>query len=819
MSKSKSMSMNVPQTPLSDDEWLIRESGWAPDMPDRHREGDRESILALGNGYLGIRGALEESPEGATPQTYVAGVFDKSTAETVEIVNLPNPFDFRIYADGAPVAVDRMDVVSHERTLDMRKGQLYRETEYRSHVGRYGYRSVRALSAHDKHIAMMRVSFVSYDSDIDILVKSGIDASTMNIRPEMGTTVKHYTTEEEDRIGKTSYLSVMTKDSGIVVSYAAKLSVRRSDDEADAQDESDEIIESDESSGSDKSCGVVEVADVVRTSEWCDDRFTENLHFRAEKGVVYTVDRIVSVYTSRDLPREQIRDACLNAISRSSEIGFDGLLEAHIDSWNRTWEAADIAIECAGAGSDCDVARALRFNLYHLLIAGSDSDDQVSIAPKALTAEWYGGHVFWDTELFVLPFFTFTDPAVARNLLLYRYHRLPAARKNAREYGFAGARFPWESADTGEEATPREWFDKAGDLIMVHTMEREHHITADVAYAVYQYYMATGDSEFMSDYGAEIILESARFWASRAVKNDRTGRYEIRAVIGPNEYQECINNNAYTNYIAGWNLRCAVSLCKDPAITLPQTQLQPPLQPEADELQEWQRIADEIDFAVRDDGMIEEFEGYFKREDMVLSERNGTGMPVYPDAALMDRVQETQLVKQADVVMLLHLFPGDFSLDVKRANLEYYERRTTHESSLSPSIHSILYAETGDARAAYRYFKHALYGDLGGTYENTHHGIHSASMGGVWQAVVFGFAGVRMKGSVLAVNPRLPDEWTQLRFNLCWHGARLKFDISRSEVGISVGSAGDLPVSLEIGGVIHELSGNDTKVVEYGEND
>ena len=795
--------MSFPQIPLSDDEWLIRESGWVPDTPNQHRQGDRESILALGNGYIGIRGALEESPAGATPQTYVAGVFDKSTAETVEIVNLPNPFDFRIYADGAPVAVDRMDVVSHERTLDMKKGLLFRETEYRSYSGRYGYRSVRALSAHDKHIAMMRVSFVSYDSDIDILVKSGIDASTMNIRPEMGTTVKHYTTDEEDRIGNASYLSVMTKDSGIVVSYAAELSVRRSDDEVAESDKSDVVV------------------DVVRTSEWCDDRFTENVHFRAEKGVVYTVDRIVSVYTSRDLPREQIRDASLNALNRSSEIGFDRLLEAHIDSWNRTWEAADIAIECAGAGDgerggegpDCDVSRALRFNLYHLLIAGSDSDDQVSIAPKALTAEWYGGHVFWDTELFVLPFFTFTDPAVARNLLLYRYHRLPAARKNAREYGFAGARFPWESADTGEEATPGDWFDKAGNLIMVHTMEREHHITADVAYAVYQYYMATGDSEFMSEYGAEIILESARFWASRGVRNDRTGRYEIRAVIGPNEYQECVNNNAYTNYLAGWNLRCAVSLCNDPAITLPQPQ------PTMDELQEWQRIADEIDFTVRDDGMIEEFEGYFKRDNTVLSERNEMGMPVYPDAALMDRVQETQLVKQADVVMLLHLFSDDFSLDVKRKNLEYYERRTTHESSLSPPIYAILYAETGDVDAAYRYFKYALYGDLGGNYGNTHHGIHSASMGGVWQAVVFGFAGVRMKESVLAVNPRLPDEWIRLRFNLCWHGARLKFEISRSEVSISAGSAGDLPVSLEIGGAIHELSGNETRVIEYGDDD
>jgi len=784
---------------LSDDEWLIRERGFDPD-----RQAGSESVFSLGNGYLGSRGVLEEMPAGSSQGTYVAGIFDKSDAETVEIVNLPGPVGFRLYADGEPVAIDQMEVTGHERVLDMKHGTLVRRTSYQSKKsGLHEYRSLRAFSAADEHIMLMRVYFVALGSDVDILVESSIDASTLNIRKEMGTEIKHYSVVEADQTDGICYLDVKLNDSGRMIAYAADLSVQSSD------------------SGGD---------DVVRTSEFADGKLTESLRFRAHKGIVYTFEKIVSIYTSRDVPPEDtrnIRDMAVDALKQSLNTGFDEMLAAHNDKWDELWSAADIVID-----GDPDAMKALRFNLYHLMIAGSRSDDQVSIAPKALTSSWYNGHFFWDTELFVLPFFTFIYPGIARNLLMYRYYRLDEARKNAGKQNLPGALFPWESAETGEEVTPKTWVNPEGTIIGVHTMEREHHITGDVAYAVYQYYRATADTGFLLNYGAEIILETARFWAGRVVYNDTSGKYEIKDVIGPNEYQECVDNNAYTNYLARWNLRCGVMLYTEILGRYPDKRrtLCEKIGLKQSEIDAWRKIADNIEFTVLDDGMIEEFSGYFEKLDVTIEKWNERGMPVFPGAVPLERAYETQLVKQADVVLLLHLFNENFSDDVKTVNLDYYDRRTTHESSLSPSIYAILCTEAGDVDRAYKYLKYALYGDLSNNYGNVKHGIHAASLGGVWQAVIFGFAGVRIKtkgdGSldeILTVNPRLPENWKRLRFNLCWQGFKLEFDILAGGVGVFFRSTSDdggdgagVTLPIEVRGRLYEISGNKMAVIKYG---
>jgi kojibiose phosphorylase len=785
---------------LSDYEWLIRERGFDPD-----RQAGCESVFSLGNGYLGSRGVLEEMPAGSSQGTYVAGIFDKSEAETVEIVNLPGPVGFRLYADGEPVAIDQMEVTGHERVLDMKHGTLVRRTSYQSKKsGLHEYRSFRVFSAADEHILLMRVYFVALGSDVDILVESSIDASTLNIRKEMGTEIKHYSVVEADQTDGICYLDVKLNDSGRMIAYAADLSVQSSD------------------SGGD---------DVLRTSEFADGKLTESLRFRAHKGIVYTFEKIVSIYTSRDVPPEDtrnIRDVTVDAMKQSLNRGFDEMLAAHNDKWDELWSAADIVID-----GDPDAMKALRFNLYHLMIAGSRSDDQVSIAPKALTSSWYNGHFFWDTELFVLPFFAFTYPGIARNLLMYRYYRLDEARKNARKQNLPGALFPWESAETGEEVTPKTWVNPEGTIIDVHTMEREHHITGDIAYAVYQYYRATADTGFLLNYGAEIILETARFWAGRVAYNDTSGKYEIKDVIGPNEYQECVDNNAYTNYLARWNLRCGVLVYAEILGRYPDKRktLCEKIGLKQSELDEWRKIADNIEFTVLEDDMIEEFSGYFDKLDVTIEKWNERGMPIFPDAVPLERAHESQLVKQADVVLLLHLFNEDFPDDVKTVNLDYYDRRTTHESSLSPSIYAILCTEAGDVDRAYKYLKYALYGDLYDNYGNVKHGIHAASLGGVWQAVVFGFAGVRIKtkggGSLdemLTVNPKLPENWKRLRFNLCWQGFKLEFDILTGGVGILFRSASDdggdgagVTLPIEVRGRLYEISGNKRKVIMYAD--
>ena len=801
---------------LADDEWLIRERGFDPD-----RQAGSESVFSLGNGYLGSRGVLEEMPAGSSQGTYVAGIFDKSEAETVEIVNLPGPVGFRLYADGEPVAIDQMEVTGHERVLDMKHGTLVRRTSYQSKKsGLHEYRSLRAFSAADEHIMLMRVYFVALGSDVDILVKSSIDASTLNIRKEMSTEVAHYSVVKADHTDGVGYLAVELNDSGCTVAYATDLSVQSGDSDGDEDDEADV----------DADIGDVDV-DALRTSEFADGKLTESVRFKARKGTVYTFKKIVSMYTSRDVPPEDtrnIRDITVDALKQSLNTGFDGMLAAHTGVWDEMWSAADVVID-----GDHDAMKALRFNLYHLMIAGSRSDDQVSIAPKALTSSWYNGHFFWDTELFVLPFFTFTYPGIARNLLMYRYYRLDEARENARSQNLPGALFPWESAETGKEVTPKTWVNPEGTIIDVHTMEREHHITGDVAYAVYQYYRATADTGFLLNYGAEIILETARFWAGRVVYNDTSGKYEIKDVIGPNEYQECVDNNAYTNYLARWNLQCGILLYTEILRGYPDERrtLCEKIDLKQSEIDEWRKIADNIEFTVLDDGMIEEFSGYFEKLDVTIEKWNERGMPVFPDAVPLERAYETQLVKQADVVLLLHLFNEDFPSDVRKINLDYYDRRTTHESSLSPSIYSILCTEAGDVDRAYKYLKYALYGDLSDNYGNVKHGIHAASLGGVWQAVIFGFAGVRMKsrgggetGEILNVNPRLPKNWERLRLNLCWQGSILEFDITAGGVGVFFRSASDdggdgagVTLPIEVRGRLYEVPGNERTVIRYGD--
>ncbi|RZN36646.1 MAG: glycoside hydrolase family 65 protein [Methanosarcinales archaeon] len=783
---------------VSDDEWLIQERGFNPD-----RQAKYESVFSFGNGYMGSRAVLEELPAGSSQGTYVAGIFDKSEAETVEIVNLPDPVGLRLYADGEPIAIDQMDVTGYDRTLDIRCGTLARRTSYQSKKGglyEYEYWSLRAFSAADEHIMLMRVYFIAVDSDVDILVENSIDGSTLNIRKEMGTRIAHYSVVEADHADDVGCLVAKLNDSGRSVAYAANLSIGTGSND-------NEVVDG-----------------VVRTSEFADGKLTESVRFKARKGTLYTFKKIVSIYTSRDVPpgdTRNIRDVAVDALKQSLKTGFDRMLTAHTDARDKMWSMSDIVID-----GDPDATKALRFNLHHLMMAGSRSDDQVSIAPKALTSSWYNGHFFWDTELFVLPFFTFTYPAIARNLLMYRYHRLDEARKNARKQNLSGALFPWESAETGEEVTPKTWVNPEGTIIDVHTMEREHHITGDVAYAVYQYYRATADTEFLLDYGAEIILETARFWAGRVTYNNTSGKYDIKDVIGPNEYQECVDNNAYTNYLARWNLRCGIMLYTEILKRYPdkRTILCEKIGLKQLEIDEWRKIADNIEFTVLDNGMIEEFSGYFEKLNVTIEKWNERGMPIFPDAVPLERAHESQLVKQADVVLLLHLFNEDFTHNVKTVNLDYYDHRTTHESSLSPSIYTILCTEAGEVDRAYKYLKHSLYGDLSDNYGNVKHGIHAASLGGVWQAVVFGFAGVRMKSGngktseILAVNPRLPENWTHLQFNLCWQGFKLELDISAGNVGIFFESAGDgVTVPVDIEGVSYEIPGNKRTVITYGD--
>jgi trehalose/maltose hydrolase-like predicted phosphorylase len=431
-----------------------------------------------------------------------------------------------------------------------------------------------------------------------------------------------------------------------------------------------------------------------------------------------------------------------------------------------------------------ELQRAVRFALFQLMASVADSGE-TALGARGLTGPGYRGHVFWDTDVFVLPFLAATRPEAARSLLEYRIRRLPAARTEARAFGRAGARFPWESARTGRDATPAHATTRSGELIPIRTGEQEEHIVADVAWAAACYLDWTGDEEFRSGPALALFVETARYWASR-IRLDRSGGGHIDGVIGPDEYHEQIDDNAFTNVMARWNLRHAaeaVALEGDDSVA------------EA-ERERWLELADAlVDGYDPASGLYEQFSGFFELEPLVIEEL-APRRPVAAELLLgRERLQAAQVVKQADVLMLHHLVPGEVAHDSLRSNLLYYEPRTAHASSLSSGIHASLLARAGMLEKAVAALELTSRIDLDDLTQTTAAGLHLAAMGSLWQALAFGFAGLRPSGSCLRVDPHLPDDWHALELRIGFRGARATV---RAE-GRTLTLTADPPVNFLVG--------------------
>ena len=480
-------------------------------------------------------------------------------------------------------------------------------------------------------------------------------------------------------------------------------------------------------------------------------------------GQPYRLGRFVTVYTSRDTERPA--EAAAEHLERLIAAGAEPLLTDHVAAWAERWRTADVEID----GDDV-AQRALRFAVYHL-VAVDPEDERVSIGARALTGGSYQGHVFWDTELYMLPFYLYTQPESARSLLMYRYLTLPGARANARRLGWRGALYAWESAETGEEMTPPSVIAPDGSVWAVLNGTQENHISADVAYAVWQYWEATQDERFLQDAGAEILLETARFWASRG-EMGADGRYHIRHVIGPDEYHEDVDDSAYTNVMAQWNLERAVEVTRLMRARWPERwrQLVERIELDPEEPDRWSEIARIMYTGFDPDtGLFEQYRGFFGLEPIDLAAWAPRNAPM--DVLLgRPRTQRSQVVKQADVVMLLYLLWDRFPPAVREANFRYYEPRTGHGSSLSPAIHALVAARLGDMDLAARYLRQAAEIDLADNMGNASGGVHAAALGGLWQAVVFGFGGLHFTPAGPALDPRLPPGWHGLRFPVQWRG-------------------------------------------------
>ena len=522
--------------------------------------------------------------------------------------------------------------------------------------------------------------------------------------------------------------------------------------------------------------------------------------WKSRPGQVARFERLVAV-TRSDSRAIDPGSGAREKLSVVRRLGWRGVVAEHEASWISRWDLSDV--EVAG---DAAAQQALRFAVYHLNSAADPSDDRVSIAARALTGDDYRGHVFWDTEIFLLPFYVLTWPEAARALLMYRFHTLDAARAKAASMGWRGALYAWESADNGAEATPPQVIAPDRRVVDVHCGDHELHISADVAYAVWQYWQATGDDGFLLDAGAEILLETGRFWSSRA-QPEADGRCHIRDVIGPDEYHEHVDDNAFTNVMARWNIRRALDVAALIRDRWPErwARLSSRLGLEDSEFKLWSDVAETIATGLDGrTGLFEQFSGFSALEEIDLAAYAGRSVPM--DVVLgRERTQRSQVIKQADVVALLALLPDEFPGDMAAANFDYYNVRCGHGSSLSRAMYGLAAARLGYSDVALNYFRQTAAIDLADSHVAIDGGIHIGALGGVWLTAVFGFAGLSVQDDGITIVPQLPKRWNSLSFGIQWRGRQLKIRIDQVEHVVDAKLESGAPMRIFVGGEGHEL--------------
>ena len=730
----------------ADPRWSLRVDGWTS-TPEPGIEG----ALALVNGYVGTRAAVEEGSAVSTPATFLNGVFDAAShaatqaattpdrqviaAPTPELGVAPDWSKLRVLVQGEPLTVETAAVLGHRRTLDLRRGVLVREWRLRMGTGTARLRSLRFVSLDDRHVLGQALELVAEDWSGTLVVEAIVDGDVTN---EGG--VRHLVEHRTRPVEGGMLLETVTAQRRIGICLASSITLAT--DDANGVHGENDLRE--------------------RALIW-------RCRFDASPGRILRLEKLVTVFTGRDGPDPAGRAA--ERLREVAAVGLPAVLERSAAAWADRWASADV--EVAG---DEELQRRVRFAIYHLIGCANPDDRRAAPGARSLTGERYKGHVFWDNETFVLPVFVYTHPPTARAILGYRYETLPAARENARARGWRGAAFAWESADTGQDVTPVYYFTAGGARKDTRTGEEEHHLNADIGFAVWQYWQTTGDERYLLEEGAEILVELARFWASRAERG-LDGRWHVRGVIGPDEYHEGVDDNAYTNQLAAWLLGRAAELVVWLAERHPDqlASLAAVLGLDDAEPAGWRAVAERlVDGVDPKTGLIEQHRGFHQLEEVDLApfQARTTTMDVVLG---WERLGRLKLIKQADVVMLLALLGERYPGAVQEANFRYYEPLTVHDSSLSPSMHALVAARLGDLDTAERYLEQATGLDLDFEHGTTAAGgVHIATLGGIWQALVLGFGGMTVAGGEPCFTPHVPASWGSLRFRVRWRGGLLE---------------------------------------------
>lgn len=724
--------------------------------------GKTEAIFALGNGYIGLRSANEERYLNEKRDLFISGTFNKANKnEVTELPNVADVTEIEIFINGKHLMLNASNNKEYVKYLNLKTGELNRTFVYLDEEGNeYSLKFNRFVAQDRLHVIVNRVEVTPLSKTANIRFISGINGQVTN------TGSQHFN-EGEKRVYEYKYIQMLQETSESCITFI--------------QNSAHNIY--------------INGDKIEEKPELSIDRrkVTISNNYDLTQGQTLVIEKFSNIYTTRDITSEnltieQIRDASLDEIKEISNMSYEILFNSNKEVWSSYWNDQNIVIE----GNDYDQL-AIRFAQYHLKVMTPSHDNRCGIAAKGLSGEGYKGHSFWDTEIFILPFYTYSKPEIARKLLEYRYLSIGGARKKAKDNGYEGAMYPWESAWLEDGEVTPVW--GAVDIVTGKSTKIwsgfiEQHITSDITFAIWQYYMVTNDEDFMEKYGYEIMFDTAIFWASRLEWDEIKQRYHINEVIGPDEYKEHVDNDAFTNWLAYWTIETAINyynkLKESDSEVIRKLESKLSLQ---NAMENWTTKLPKIYLPEpRDlDNVIPQNDTFLSLEDIDLTkyknqEHIGSMFKDYN----LDQVNKIQVVKQADVVMLLYLLEHKFSKEVKKANYDYYEKRTLHDSSLSLSTHSILASDIDEKDLAYKLFQEATKIDLGENMKTSDHGIHAASLGGLWQIVVNGFGGLRMVGGNLRINPKLPENWSRLSFSFMWKGNKLDIELTKEGIKIEV---------------------------------
>jgi alpha,alpha-trehalose phosphorylase len=752
--------LRPPSRDYPADEWNVIEKAFHPEFM-----AQLETMLALGNGYLGMRGCPEEGGPNAENGTFINGFYDTwpivygedaygfaKTGQT--ICNVTDSKIIKLFVDDEPFWLPDAQLLKYDRRLNMKSGTLDREILWETPAGKQvSITSRRLVSFVDRHVAAISYCVTILNAHAFVVISS-----------EMATHESRALSNRDDpRLAKAVSGRVLhqrtnySKDRRIVLCHATEKSLLKLTCATESALES----------------ACPHSYKTVHTPDFGQVAFTID----ARPGSPIQLTKYMVYHTSDTASAEELCGRAEWTMDRVVTQGFQQLLASQEHYMDDFWRRSDVRIkdisEDRTKRSTVEIQQAIRFNLFHILQASARAED-TGVPAKGLTGQAYEGHYFWDTEIYLLPFLMYTSPRIARNLLAFRYKMLPQARARAKELGHRGAMFPWRTI-SGEEASA---YYAAGTA--------QYHINADIMYALRKYVQATGDESFLRDYGAEMLVETARLWVDLGFYSDaKGGKFCINGVTGPDEYNAVVNNNAYTNLMARENLRYATQVVEFLRKTEPgaydalvdKTALEP------SEVNAWIRAAENM-YVPYDEKLeiIPQDDNFLDREPWDFRH---TPRDRYPLLLFYHplNIYRKQVIKQADVVLAMFLLGDAFPPEMKKHNFDFYDPLTTGDSSLSSCVEAIIAAQTGDIDKAIRYGMAALLMDLADVGGNVKDGCHIASMGGTWMMLTYGFGGMRDDDETLSFWPRrAPEENAILRFPLTYHGQMLEIEIGLDRV-------------------------------------